>query len=104
MKLFYFFVMQTPLEDSDCKEIKGEIEMEKATTTATTKSSNSWFPFSSLWRKNKKAVVEEENEAEEDNPKENHGDVATTIDLTVRNGNGNETLAAIKEEQEDEQR
>ena len=90
--------MQT--ENSDSIEIKEE--MEKASTPKS--SNNSWFPFSSIWRRNKKPLVEEEH-SEPSSMLEDDQSQVTTIDLTVKNGKENETtLASIKEEQEDEQR
>lgn len=87
-------------ENSDSIEIKEE--MEKASTPKS--SNNSWFPFSSIWRRNKKPIVEEEH-SEPSSMLEDDQSQVTTIDLTVKNGKENETtLASIKEEQEDEQR
>ena len=97
-KIQTFFFVQT--ENSDSIEIKEEMEKE-----STPKSSNnSWFPFSSIWRRNKKPIVEEEH-SEPSSMLEDDQSQVTTIDLTVKNGKENETtLASIKEEQEDEQR
>ena len=90
--------MQT--ENSDSIEIKEEMEKESTPNS----SNNSWFPFSSIWRRNKKPIVEEEH-SEPSSILEDDQSQVTTIDLTVKNGNENETtLASIKEEQEDEQR
>ena len=85
MKIQIFFFVQT---ERSSEEIEKEV---------TTKSNNSWFPFSSIWRRNKKPVEEEHSEVLDDQCQ------VTTIDLTVKNGNENEaTLASIIEEQEDE--
>ena len=86
MKIQIFFFVQT---ERSSEEIEKEV---------TKKSSNSWFPFSSIWKRNKKPVEEEHSEVLDDQCQ------VTTIDLTVKNGNENEaTLASIIEEQEDEQ-
>ena len=86
MKIQIFFFVQT---ERSSEEIEKEV---------TKKSSNSWFPFSSIWKRNTKPVEEEHSEVLDDQCQ------VTTIDLTVKNGNENEaTLASIIEEQEDEQ-
>ena len=72
MKIQIFFFVQT---ERSSEEIEKEV---------TTKSNNSWFPFSSIWRRNKKPVEEEHSEVLDDQCQ------VTTIDLTVKNGNENQ--------------
>ena len=89
------YKINSAFNDSAQETELAKTEVKNGENGKDSKSGRSWLPFG-LWKRKKHVEpVKEINEFTKDK--------TTTIDLSVMNGNGNVTLASIKEEQEEEQ-